>query len=138
LLLPKELFVPRLERNDPSIQLIEDVAEEFKTSRLATAVQYIQYTNEVVALVVSRGWEIEWSKRAKDFRPIIKAGQIHKDSAAGERLLGIGRDTKRMVLTPAYAWLKDAESSHRDIKESSIYLEYYDRTVTLLWWDEDE
>jgi hypothetical protein len=43
-----------------------------------------------------------------------------------------------MVHTPAYAWLEDfVNQSDRDIKEDSLLLEYYDRTITLLWWDEE-
>ncbi len=137
LLLPKDLFVPRIEGREPCIKLLETIAEEFKTSSLATAVQYINYTNEIVALVVSQGWEIEWSKRSKDFWPKIRIGQLSKDSAAGERLAGKGSDTRQMVSTPAYAWFENFEKSERDVKESSIYLGYYDRTVSLLWWDDD-
>jgi Zn-dependent peptidase ImmA (M78 family) len=138
LLLPNGLFVPRIEGKEPCIGLLERIAEEFETSRLATAVQYIEYTNEVVALVVSRGWEIEWSRKTKEFWPTVRRGQISKDSAAGERLANIRGDSGRMVLTPAYAWLEDFDNSDKDIKEDSIYLEYYDRTVTLLWWDDDD
>jgi hypothetical protein len=39
-----------------------------------------------VALVVSHGWEIEWSRKTKEFWPTIKTGRVSKDSAAGERL----------------------------------------------------
>jgi hypothetical protein len=139
LLLPKDLFLPRTRGRPPSIKLLESVAEEFQTSRLATAVQYIHYTNEVVALVVSHGWEIEWSRKMKDFGPTIKAGRVSKDSAAGERLAGIRGDSGRMVLTPAYAWLEGFNNgSDKDVKEDSIYLDYYDRTVTLLWWDDED
>lgn len=139
LLLPKDLFVPRFRGKTPSIKLLETIAEEFQTSRLATAVQYIHYTNEVVAVVVSQGWEIEWARKTKDFHPTIKSGRVSKDSAAGERLAGIRGDSGRMVLTPAYAWLEGfSNSSNKDIKEDSIYLDYYDRTVTLLWWDDDD
>ncbi len=139
LLLPKDLLVPRFRGKPPSIKLLETIAEEFQTSRLATAVQYIHYTNEVVALVVSLGWDIEWSRKTKNFYPNIKTGRVSKDSAAGERLAGIRGDSGRMVLTPAYAWLQGFDnSSDKDIKEDSIYLDYYDRTVTLLWWDDDE
>jgi Zn-dependent peptidase ImmA (M78 family) len=139
LLLPKEMFVPRIEGKTPSIKLIENIADEFKTSRLATAVQYIHYTNEAVALVVSLGWDIEWSKRAKEFWPKIKTGRVSKDSAAGERLAGISGDSGRMVPTPAYAWLAGYDNkSEKDVKEDSIYLDYYNRTVTLLWWDDDD
>lgn len=139
LLLPKDLFVPRFRGKSPSIKLLETIASEFQTSRLATAVQYIHYTNEVVALVVSHGWEIEWSRKVKEFHPTIKTGRVSKDSAAGERLAGIRGDSGRMVAAPAYAWLEGfTNSSDKDIKEDSIYLEHYDRTVTLLWWDDDE
>jgi hypothetical protein len=139
LLLPKDLFMPRIRGKEPSIRLLETVAAEFKTSRLATAVQYIHYTNEVVGLVVSHGWEIEWSRRAKDFWPKIKTGSVSRDSAAGERLSGVRNDSGQMVPTPAYAWLEGFDGNpDKDIKEDSFYLDYYDRTITLLWWEEDE
>jgi len=139
LLLPKNLFIPRFRGKAPSMRLIETLAEEFQTSRLATAVQYIHYTNEVVALIVSKGWEIEWSRKTRNFYPSIKTGPVSKDSAAGERLAGIRADSGKMVLTPAYAWLDNFDtSSDKDVKEDSLYLEYYGRTITLLWWDDDD
>ena len=138
-MLPKDLFVPRIRGKSPSIKLLETIAGEFKTSRLATAVQYIHYTNEVVALVISHGWDIEWARKTKNFFPRIKTGRVSKDSAAGERLSRIRGDSGRMVPTPAYAWLEGFDnSSDKDIKEDSLYLDYYDRTITLLWWDADE
>ena len=92
-----------------------------------------------MALVVSHGWEIEWSRKTKDFGPNIKTGRVSKDSAAGERLAGVRGDSGRMVPTPAYAWLEGFNnSSDKDVKEDSVYLDYYDRTVTLLWWDDDD
>lgn len=139
LLLPMDLFVPRIKGKIPSHRLLESVAGDFKTSRLATAVQHIHYTKEAVALVVSKGWDIEWSRPTKQFGQRVKSGRISKDSAAGERLAGIRGDSGKMVLTPAYAWLEGFNnSSDKDVKEDSLYLEYYDRTITLLWWDDDD
>jgi hypothetical protein len=116
---------------------LNEVPEQSK--ELGKTPEAIQYTNEVVALVVSHGWEIEWSRKAKDFGPSVKTGRVSKDSAAGERLAGIRGDSGRMVPTPAYAWLQDFNnSSDKDVKEDSVYLDYYDRTVTLLWWDDDD
>jgi Zn-dependent peptidase ImmA (M78 family) len=139
LLLPKEMFIPRIEGKEPSISLIDKIADNFSTSRLATAVQYIHYSNEAVALVVSQGWNIEWSKKTKAFFPKVKSGVISKDSAAGERLNGVSGDSRGMVSTPAYAWLQGYDNySEKDVKEDSVYLDYYDRTVTLLWWDDDD
>ncbi|GJM25765.1 MAG: hypothetical protein DHS20C16_21800 [Phycisphaerae bacterium] len=43
-----------------------------------------------------------------------------------------------MVLSPAYAWLEGFEdNSDAELMEDSRYLEYYDRTVTLLWIDDE-
>jgi hypothetical protein len=43
-----------------------------------------------------------------------------------------------MVRTPVYAWLPDFENDARhDIMEDSRYLEWYDRTITLLWMKDD-
>ncbi|MCC7519898.1 MAG: ImmA/IrrE family metallo-endopeptidase [Verrucomicrobiae bacterium] len=138
LLLPTEMVLPRFTGHEPSIALIEAVASEFRTSRLSTAIQYIRCTNEVVALVVSHGWDIEWSQRTKDFLPRIRTGRVSKDSAAGERLARIRPDSGRMVVTPAYAWLEGFDqNSNKDLKEDSVYLDYYDRTVTLLWLEDD-
>lgn len=139
LLLPMDLFVPRIRGKVPSIKLLSSLATEFKTSRLATAVQYIHYVNEAVALVVSKGWDIEWSRATKHFGQRVKSGRVSRDSASGERLAGIRGDSGKMVPTPAYAWLEGfTNSSDKDVKEDSLYLEYYDRTISLLWWDEED
>jgi len=65
-------------------------------------------------------------------------GEVYKHSAAGERLAGKSGDTGRMVRTPAYAWFEGFDyKPDTDIMEDSRYLDYYDRTITLLWHDED-
>jgi hypothetical protein len=99
---------------------------------------YVTYTNEQVALVVSHGNQIKWFHRSKEFWPWIRSGNVHSHSAAGVRLAGKAGDTAKMVRTPAYAWLPDFEGDHEhDIMEGSRYLDWYDRTITLLWLKED-
>lgn len=120
----------------PSIKLLDSLATEFRTSLLATAFQYWEYTAEPVALVLSEGHEMQSFRPFKEGWPRIRFGEIHKHSAAGERLDGKSGDSGRMVRTPAYAWLEGFDRSDKDIMEDSIYLEYYDRTITLLWIDQ--
>ena len=105
---------------------------------LATAFQYWEYTVEPVALILSDGWNMTTFRRFRGGWPKIRFGEIHEDSAAGERLAGKSGDSGRMVRTPAYAWLEGFDyKPESDIKEDSRYLDYYDRTVTLLWHDEE-
>lgn len=136
LLMPEFLFKPYCV-GEPRIALIDRLAEMFGTSTLATAFQYWEYTREPVALVLSKGWQM------KSFRPFgggwprIRYGRIHRDSAAGERLDAKAADSDGKVRTPAYAWLEGFDDRpEKDIMEDSRYLEYYDRTLTLLWHDE--
>jgi hypothetical protein len=138
LLLPEFLFKPRSRGRAPSLALLDGLAHDFSTSMMATAFQYINYTNEQVALVVSHGDQIKWSHRSKDFWPLIRTGSLQPHSGASERLRGKSGDTGKMVRTPVYAWLADFENDTRhDIMEDSRYLDWYDRTITLLWMKDD-
>jgi IrrE N-terminal-like domain len=126
---------PQIDRDDGPSQLVMWHKDR---SVLASAIQYISYTNEQVALVMSEGRTIQWCKRAKHFWPRVRNGQLSRDSAAGERLDGKASDSKGMVNSPAYAWLSDYEYDRdHDVMEDSRYLEYYYRTITLLWLKDD-
>ncbi len=136
LLMPKSMFQAKCV-NIPSVKHLESLASSFNTSLMATAFQYWEYTSEPVALVLSKGWDMQSFRPFKVGWPRIRFGKVHKDSAAGERLGGKATDSGRMVRTPAYAWLHDFDTKRdTDIMEDSLYLEYYDRTVTLLWIDQ--
>lgn len=138
LLMPEPLFRPRCRGVRPSITHLDTLADEFRTSLLATAFQYWEYTAEPLALVLSDGWQMKSFRPFKDGWPRIRFGEIHEHSAAGEKLAGKAEDSGRMVHTPAYAWLEGFEDKlEKDIMEDSRYLDYYDTTVTLLWIDEE-
>ena len=99
LLMPDFLFEPKCRKTVPALALIDRLAAEFSTSMLATAYQYVSFTNEQIALVVSEGDRIKWFHRSKDFWPMIRTGNLSPDSAAGERAAGKAGDTKKMVRT---------------------------------------
>ncbi len=138
LLMPEHLLLRATTNKEPSLALLDRVADQFGTSVLATAFQYANYTAEQVALVFSAGETIQWAKPSKSFTYRIRGGQLSADSAAGECIAGKAPDSGRMVATPAYAWLTQFEYDNKpDIMEDSRYLAYYDRTVSLLWLRED-
>lgn len=137
LLMPEFLLRPRIRGQEPSLQLLDQLSNEFSSSLLAVAIQYVAYTTEPVALVLSKGDKISWAKRSKDFWPKVQLGKIHAHSAAGERLSGKAGDAIKMVSSPAYAWLDGFERSNGDIMESSRYMDWYGQTISLLWLFED-
>lgn len=138
LLMPEFLFKPRSRGRVPSLALLDNLAEEFGSSTMATAFQYIHCTNEQVALVVSDRQRILWTKKVKDFWPRIQTKRLHPHSAVGEIISGKAGNTNKMVRSPAYAWLENfSNDSEREIMEDTRYIEYYDQFITLLWLKED-
>jgi Zn-dependent peptidase ImmA (M78 family) len=87
-LMPEFLFKPRSRKGVPSLCFLDNLAEEFGSSLMATAFQYIHYANEQVALVVSDRQRILWSKKVKDFWPRIQIKRLHPNSAVGEIISG--------------------------------------------------
>ena len=138
LLMPEFLVVRQIRDKEPSIALLDSLSEKFSTSLLASAMQYTKYTDEQVALVLIERRTILWAKLSKNFGYRIRRGTVSRDSAAGERLDGKAPDPDKMVVTPACAWLSEFEYDNKhDIMEDSRYLDYYDRTISLLWLNED-
>lgn len=135
LLMPEFMFKPQCV-GVPSVQLLDSLSSKFNVSLIATAFQYHAYTREPVALILSEGWDMKSFRPFRGDWPRIKFGEIHKHSAAGERLLGKSGDSGGMVRTPAYAWLEGFDRRNKDVMEDSIYLDHYDRTITLLWLNE--
>lgn len=138
LLMPEFLFGPRAAKIAPSLASVDRLAGDFQTSAMATAYQYVNLSIEQVALVVSEAGRIKWTARSKDFWPLVRTGELHSDSGAGEIHAGRAGDTKGMVRSPAYAWLpKFTNDPDRDIKEDSRYLDWYGCIITLLWLEDD-
>lgn len=139
LLLPENLLKLFLPSYAPSLKAIDSLADKFRTSNLATSVQYITYTMEPCALIVSKGGTVSWARRSKGFEYFIPLGQrVPSCSAAGEILSGKSADTNGMVKTPAWVWLPNIPKHSRAmIMEDSRHIEAYQMVVTLLWLNED-
>ncbi len=138
LLMPDYLFTPRLKRQTPSFRNLDQLAEEFAASRFSTAIQYVHYCHEQVALVFSRDGQVIWTKAAKQFPWPIRHGQLSKDSGAGALAAGGPNETGKMAPTPVYAWLSgfDYDRDH-DIMEESRVLPSYGGVLSLLWARDD-
>ena len=138
LLMPDYLFKPRLKRQAPSFKNLDQLAEDFAASRLSTALQYVHYCHEQVALVFSRNGQIVWSKSARDFPWAIRKGELSKDSGAGALAADNPNETGRMAPTPVYAWLTDFERDRdHDIMEESRVVSAYGGILSLLWAKDD-
>lgn len=137
LLMPEELFTPRIILKKPTIKLIRNLASVFNTSLTATAVRYIQLTKEPCALIYSVDKKIKWYfKTERDFPYWMKkcGENVAEESFAYDAFDGKGGNEKGNLVEPL-AWLNSSSYSNVNLYESTIYLEYYNATLTLLWED---
>jgi len=134
LLMPGRLLEPRIRGLEPSLKGIDVLADEFKTSRLATAVQFITYTKEPCAFIVTIGQKMAWMRKSASFEFYIPLRAPHPYSAAGEILTGKNGNTNGMVSVPAGAWLEGFDPGGRDsICEDARSLSNYQIVMSLLW-----
>lgn len=137
LLMPEVMFKPLCVKDEPSIDLIENLADEFRTSLQATALRYVGFSPHRVAVVASRQDRIEWYKANDDFGFFIERGRkLDFNSLASAFFLG-GRLPTDMRVVPTDAWIDDRRaSSGIQISEQSRGFKNYGFVLSLLWIDE--
>jgi hypothetical protein len=133
-----DVLTPLRKRHSPSFPNLDQLAQDFSASRLSTALQYVHYCHEQVALVFSRDGKVVWSKSARLFPWLIRQGALSKDSGAGALAAGNPNETGKMAPTPVYAWLSDFERDRdHDIMEESRVVASYGGILSLLWAKDD-
>ncbi len=133
LLLPEHFFQPLCNEEDPSIAIIENLADQFSTSLTATACRYIEFSEEPVAIVCSEENHIKWvfqSNELKEFGVFINSRRKLDIRSIAARSSG----RKRVA---ANAWFDEGEFDRdASIIEDSRQLPNYNAVITLLWVDE--
>lgn len=136
LLMPEALFVPKIDQEEPSFDLVEKLSKEFKTTLTSTAVQFVNYTREECVLVSSENRKRKWFIRSNGFSFWMEEeGYIHGHSCAAE--VGPDRKRSRANNVPASAWLEDFRHDHRAVvTEDAWYFTTLNRTLSLVWVEE--
>ena len=137
LLMPEMLFAPMTVKQSPSLYFVDRLANSFETSALATALRFVTLTKEPCALIVSEDNNILWAKKSLNFVFSLKNGELHEYTSAAEIWDDKLSDTKRMVDTPAGAWIEGMDPyGKKTIKEDSRQMGTYNQVISLLWIDE--
>lgn len=139
LLMPEAMFKPLCTKDEPSLTLIENLAEEFRTSLQATALRYLGFSSHRVAIVVSRQDRIDWSKASDDFGFSIERGKkLSYDCLASDFFSG-GRLPNDMRMVPTDAWIDDRRASSRiRVFEQSKGFKNYGFVLSLLWIEDSQ
>jgi Zn-dependent peptidase ImmA (M78 family) len=145
LLMPKRFFAPLCLAEEPSLLYITSLANKFMTSLTATALKYIEFCNEPVAIIFSQHNKIQWFQGSADFDRLrddlnffIKwEGFLDPDTLTGK----LSKDSnypKKKTRTPASSWFTHGKyNKDATIQEHSIAMPNHRAVLTLIWIDEE-
>lgn len=141
LLLPERFFEAPSRNKEPSLDFIAELADAFNVSLTATAMRFMQFTNEPCAIVFSKDGVIKWFHESKAFKELGVFVEVRSkpDPATLAAALWEGRSTsKRPRRVQASAWFA-AGNWNKDatIVEQSWIFSEYGSMLTLLWVDDD-
>lgn len=134
LLLPASYAQPIFKSVSPSLNIIQEVADNSAASLSAAAWRYCDLISERCAVVWSHKKKISWYKPSDEFGFFLKRGKaIEKGTQAYECFSGTRIHAKPEAVR-ADLWLDErvvAEESA--VWEHSIGLPFYDSVLSLLW-----
>ena len=132
------MFKKRIEETDITKELIESLAEEFKTSITATSIRYVTLRPEY-ALVISKDSKITRFIADHDHFPyyINITGKVHSDSIAYDYYNGIDIRNKLMPIE-THSWIETKYPIKGQLKELAIPLgANYNQVLSFLYVEEN-
>lgn len=141
ILMPRDLFVPAMNRAGEGFQAIKKLARQCKTSLTATAIQYAKFSDLPVAAVISEGRTVCYAfmsepfKRIPDMGDWLRKGQpLPKDTPTyyfnqhPEKVEQSLEEEQNSSLANWFNGEKDFE-----LNEDIVGLGSYERTLTVLF-----
>lgn len=140
LLMPYKMFKDKIPEDEPSIEVIDFLASEFRTSFPATASRYATLIDRPCAFVTMNNEYIRYAARSTALRKAgawiapnrtIPVGSVASDlRSAGNSLV----ETKEVAQD---VWFENWENG-LDLWEMSRHYHRFDTTVSLLWFSEED
>lgn len=139
LLLPFDLFKPRVTRSEVSLEAISTLANEFDASFAATGSRFAAVADIPCAFVLAEAGAVRYASRSKPLRDaygMIPAGTKIPRGSLSERVRQ-GAVCDGAGECDADQWLA-RWSRGGVLLEEARYLEDWDQTLTLLWFEDEE
>jgi Zn-dependent peptidase ImmA (M78 family) len=139
LLLPYDLFQPEVERVTIGLAAVDDLAERFQSSVMATGSRYAAVVSAPVAFVLSEQGKVRYASRSKSLRDVsawIPPRLDLPDSSLSKKVRS-GTFTEHRDAVDAGIWFNDWERGGT-ILEEVRHLAQWDQTLTLLWFEDEE
>lgn len=142
-LMPAIFVKPKMKAKNPSMDLIQSLSEEFKTSLAASAMKFLENTEEACAVVFFDKNGVKHHFRSKVFENQqywVPPGPLHKDTyafdvssgkAGGLVMSDVSFDSW-VDISGKPQWVQD-KLSDKSIKEQSIWFPRLQKGMALLW-----
>lgn len=137
LLMPLTVVQPIVRAANPSLSLIEKIADVSKASLSAAAWRYCDVTSQRCAVVWSTHGVVSWWKRSEEFGYWIKKGaQVQRGTIAFDCFSSRPVPNEPRSIE-ASLWIQsNAIIPEAQLQEQSRFLPYYESVISLLWLDQ--
>lgn len=137
LLLPRKLFQPVARSMAPTFESTRELARMFTTSLTATAIRFVELSQEPAMIIASdprhgRKWFSASDKVPKNLWPLSRPGA---NTAAAKLLDGRLTSMSNPLDVEADEWIEHRDAHRYTIVEDSM-LGYGGLVLTLLWWQD--
>jgi Zn-dependent peptidase ImmA (M78 family) len=138
LLMPENLFKKKVCSADLSIELLQDLKEEFQTSLTATSIRFVQFRPEY-ALVVSENGKIKWFVITDEFPYYLHLrGNLHPASIAYDFFQGRDLSSEFVEISPE-AWIDDFRfKGAATVKELAFGISHYNQVLSFIHIEKHE
>lgn len=135
LLMPRFLMRESIANEDPSFAVIERVADEFQTSRMAAARRLIEVTKHQVMLVSSSEGRVNWILKSGSAQYYALNDKSVPKASVTSKVLNDHPETTCLEPRQPHVWLKDNPVRNpQELFEDVWYLERLNTALTILWF----
>lgn len=138
LLMPRSLWLKRVDVKRPDLDAVSKLADEFQVSLTAAAIRFAKLCPERCAVVFSQDGVIKWSAAGADFRHWIQWGSKLDPYSLAHDYFKKGAVGLRPETVDASAWLaSDRLGKDDDLIEHSRPIPSLKAVLSLLWIPSD-
>ena len=139
LLLPYTLFKPFVDKANMSLAAIDDLADRFMASTMATGSRFATMARAPCAFVLSEQGKVRYASRStalRDAKAWIPSRMVLPQGSVSERIRAGGTCNGPEEIG-ADVWFTDWERGG-ELLEDARHLKQWDQTIALLWFEDEE
>jgi hypothetical protein len=133
LLMPEALFARKCDVARVTWTPIKSLAEEFKVSVTASALRFLAFTYDRVAVVSSKDGVVQWTRATRDFGPRLNRGSKLDSWSLAYDYFNNGECSAIPETVTASAWVPNASDSS-EVVEHALPMPRLGVVLSLLWF----